>query len=88
VIVLDTDHVNALQSGGSAASTLVANMDRSVDQDFATTAITVEEQMRGWIALIHRLTGRSSTGTRVRPTHRVVHILRSLEGPPVRRTSR
>lgn len=56
MIVLDTDHVNALQSGGSTASTLVANMKQSVDQDFATTAITVEEQMRGWIALIHRLT--------------------------------
>ena len=46
VIVLDTDHVNALQSGESAASTLVANMGRSVDEDFATTAITIEEQMR------------------------------------------
>ena len=55
MIVLDTDHVNALQSGESAGSTLVANMGRSVDEDFATTAITIEEQMRGWLALIHRL---------------------------------
>ncbi len=55
MIVLDTDHINVLQSEGSLASTLVANMGRSADKDFATTAITIEEQMRGWLALIHRL---------------------------------
>ncbi|GMR23738.1 MAG: hypothetical protein BMS9Abin37_2198 [Acidobacteriota bacterium] len=55
MIVLDTDHINVLQSEGSVASTLVANMSRSADGDFATTAITIEEQMRGWLALIHRL---------------------------------
>lgn len=54
MIILDTDHVTALQSEESAASTLVANMARSGDDDFATTAITIEEQMRGWLALIHR----------------------------------
>jgi tRNA(fMet)-specific endonuclease VapC len=31
-------------------------MSRSSDQDFATTAITIEEQMRGWLALIHQST--------------------------------
>jgi len=30
-------------------------MGASADQDFATNAITIEEQMRGWLALIHRL---------------------------------
>lgn len=55
MIILDTDHVTALQSGESAASKLVANMDRSADHDFATIVITIEEQMRGWLAVIHRL---------------------------------
>jgi hypothetical protein len=31
-------------------------MSASHDQDFAVTAITLEVQMRGWLALIHRLT--------------------------------
>jgi tRNA(fMet)-specific endonuclease VapC len=54
VIVLDTDHINALQYEGTQATTLIAGMRRCSDQDFATTIITVEEQMRGWLALIHR----------------------------------
>jgi tRNA(fMet)-specific endonuclease VapC len=54
VILLDTDHINVLQSLGPQAAALRANMAGSVDQAFATTAITIEEQMRGWLALIHR----------------------------------
>jgi len=55
VILLDTDHINVLQYKGAQAFTLSANMATSADRDFATTAITIEEQMRGWLALIHRL---------------------------------
>jgi tRNA(fMet)-specific endonuclease VapC len=54
VILLDTDHINVLQSMGPQVAVLSANMTASPDQDFATTAITIEEQMRGWLALIHR----------------------------------
>jgi tRNA(fMet)-specific endonuclease VapC len=57
VILLDTDHVVVLKYANSPQCvTLAANMDRSADQDFATTAVTVEEQMRGWLAVIHRST--------------------------------
>ena len=55
MILLDTDHINVLQSMGAQVAVLRANMAASADQDFATTAITIEEQMRGWLALIHRL---------------------------------
>lgn len=54
MILLDTDHINVLQSMALQVTALRANMTASADQDFATTAITIEEQMRGWLALIHR----------------------------------
>ena len=55
MILLDTDHVNILQSRGPQAAVLTGRMSASHDQDFGVTAITLEEQMRGWLALIHRL---------------------------------
>ena len=55
MIVLDTDHVVVLKYPESPRhAALMANMNASPDQDFATTAITIEEQMRGWLALIRR----------------------------------
>lgn len=54
MIIIDTDHVNVLQLPNARASILAANMNASQDQDFATTVITIEEKMRGWLALIHR----------------------------------
>ena len=55
MILLDTDHVNVLKYPGRPQFvTFMNKMNASADQDFATTIITVEEQMRGWLALIHR----------------------------------
>lgn len=55
MIILDTDHMTLLADRDSRqAKTLMANMLVSLDQDFATTAISVEEMNRGWLALINR----------------------------------
>ena len=55
MILLDTDHINALQtSEGAVYDRLLGNMMAASDQDFATTVITLEEQMRGWLAVINR----------------------------------
>jgi len=55
VIVLDTDHVNVLKYPDQPQfATLTNRLNASADQDVATTVITVEEQMRGWLALINR----------------------------------
>lgn len=51
MIILDTDHINILQNEqGDQYFTLTASMAASRDQDFVTTAVTLEEQMRGWLA--------------------------------------
>jgi tRNA(fMet)-specific endonuclease VapC len=55
VILLDTDHVNALKYPGRPAFvTLTTRLEASDDQEVATTIITIEEQMRGWLAWLHR----------------------------------
>src|SRR5436190_22933139 len=55
MIILDTDHVTVLRyPEHSQYETLSANMHRSTDTNFATTAISVEEQMRRWLAAIRR----------------------------------
>ncbi len=55
MIILDTDHVTVLRyPEHSQYGILSANMQRSVDLHFAMTAITLEEQMRGWLAAIRR----------------------------------
>jgi tRNA(fMet)-specific endonuclease VapC len=55
VILLDTDHVNVLKYPDQPQFvTLTSQLNASADQDVATTIITVEEQMRGWLAWINR----------------------------------
>ncbi|MCC7084707.1 MAG: type II toxin-antitoxin system VapC family toxin [Pirellulales bacterium] len=55
MIILDTDHATVLRyPEHSQFAHLTAKMEYSVDQDFAFTAITIEEQMRGWLAAIRR----------------------------------
>jgi tRNA(fMet)-specific endonuclease VapC len=55
MIVLDSDHLSILQHPESPEyERLTTAMDRSPDQDFATTAVSLEEQTRGWLAAINR----------------------------------
>jgi tRNA(fMet)-specific endonuclease VapC len=55
VIILDTDHLNTLKYASSDRfARLAKRMADSQDQDFVTTAITLEEQLRGWLAQINR----------------------------------
>ena len=56
MIILDTDHIVTLKyTDSDRFARLAGRMADSEDQDFATTAITFEEQMRGWLAQINRL---------------------------------
>jgi 4'-phosphopantetheinyl transferase EntD len=54
MILLDTDHFSALQVANSRRDLLRARMAASPDKHFAVTAVTLEEQLRGWLAEIAR----------------------------------
>ena len=55
MILIDTDHLSVLSNRRSAAhATLVQRMTSSADQAFAIPVICVEEQCRGWLALVNR----------------------------------
>ena len=58
MILLDTDHISVLQHPDSPpAAMLSARLQGSVDRDIETSAVTMEEQMRGWLALLNRHRG-------------------------------
>lgn len=72
MIILDTDHISALQARTtSAAFTLQARLDALITDEIATTTITVEEQMRGWMALIRR---HSDVHQQVAPYDRLIKL--------------
>ena len=53
MIVLDTDHVSVLGFPESdRCRRLVARLDAAGDEVVAVSCVTVEEQMRGWLAAI------------------------------------
>ena len=55
MILLDTDHLTLLKYPDSPRfAAMTARMEASPDQDLGTTIISVEEQWRGWLAVISR----------------------------------
>lgn len=55
MIILDTDHVSALQHPEAArARTLANRLAASPDREIVITAVSTEEQLRGWLALLNR----------------------------------
>ena len=53
MIFLDTDHLTLLKYPESPQyAALVARMEASPDQEIGTTIVSVEEQWRGWLAIL------------------------------------
>jgi tRNA(fMet)-specific endonuclease VapC len=55
LLVLDTDHFSELERGSPAGHRLVQKLGSTIVEK-ALTVISVEEQMRGWLAEINRRT--------------------------------
>jgi tRNA(fMet)-specific endonuclease VapC len=54
MLVLDTSYVSLFQyPEGAQSKSLRERLVESPDRDIVTTAITPEEQMRGWLSAIH-----------------------------------
>ncbi|MGO9174141.1 MAG: type II toxin-antitoxin system VapC family toxin [Rhodomicrobium sp.] len=54
MLILDTDHLTEIDRGLGAGARLVHRLD-ACGEEVAITIISVEEQLRGWLAQIGRL---------------------------------
>jgi tRNA(fMet)-specific endonuclease VapC len=54
MLVLDTDHMSLLEWGGKDSTSLRERLADIDQTEVATTIISYEEQMRGWMAYIAR----------------------------------
>jgi tRNA(fMet)-specific endonuclease VapC len=52
--LLDTNHVTVLDRGGDNAIRLSERLDKLEPSSIAVSIVTYEEQMRGWLAHIHK----------------------------------
>ena len=60
IYLLDTDHVSELQSTSTAGNRLRVRLGRVAPDDYGTSIITFEEQMRGRLAQV-AASGRVAT---------------------------
>ncbi len=51
LVLLDTDHISLMDRGGLEGGRILARLARMPPDDFATTIVTYEEQIRGWLAI-------------------------------------
>ena len=56
MVLLDTDHMSLLQRGGAEGLRIRARLRALPLDNVATTIVSYEEQMRGWLARLARTT--------------------------------
>lgn len=83
MILLDTDHLTVLlDSRDAACAPLEERLRTSPDSDIRLPVVSVEEQLRGWLAAIHRQKDvAKQTGEYARLV-RVLRFLRAWEVVP------
>jgi len=54
MLVLDTDHMSVLEWGGERSAALRARLANIAPNQVATTIVSYEEQIRGWMAYLAR----------------------------------
>jgi tRNA(fMet)-specific endonuclease VapC len=53
-VILDTDHLTILQRQGPEADRLLGRLDELAPDDMATTIVSFQEQVQGWLAFVNR----------------------------------
>jgi tRNA(fMet)-specific endonuclease VapC len=72
MILLDTDHLTLLKyTSNPRCQALLARMHSSPDSDMGTTIISVEEQWRGWFAVVAR---HKNVRRQVKPYEELVEL--------------
>ena len=56
-VILDTDHVTILQRQGPEADRLLLRLDQLPPDDIATTIVSYQEVLQGWLAFLNRARG-------------------------------
>lgn len=79
MLVLDTDHLSELGVRSAAGLRLLARLEQAGDDAFIT-AVTCEEQLRGWLAEINRHT---KPRAQVTAYARLIRTIESLARWPV-----
>jgi tRNA(fMet)-specific endonuclease VapC len=77
MIVLDTSYISSIQYFGDSANSLRERLLASKDSEIVTTAITLEEQMRGWLSAIH---GQADVHRQVIYYERLIGLFRFFAG--------
>jgi len=53
-VILDTDHLTIVQQRGPESERLVSRLDRLAPDDVATSIVSFQEQVQGWMALLNQ----------------------------------
>ena len=53
--ILDTDHLSLLQKEGDGSRTLLARISKVPPDDMATTIVTFQEEVLGWLSELNRV---------------------------------
>ena len=62
MVFLDTDHMSLIQRGGTEGQRIRQRLRALPLDDVATTIVSYEEQMRGWLARLARTTTQERQG--------------------------
>lgn len=84
MVILDTDHLTALERGGGSAEVLRQRLGRVPPEEVVTTIVNYEEQMRGWLAVA----ARASSVAQIQAAYeRLSPTLRRLSASPYSRST-